>query len=164
MSRVVLVGAPGAGKSSVGGMLAEALDCEFVDVDAAIEAQEGKPISEIFADSGEAHFRAIERELTERLLHADAVVSLGGGAVLDERTRANLAGHQVVWLEVSIQQATRRVGLNRARPLLLGNVRARLIELLRQRTPLYEAVATYRVDTDGATPAEVTRKVLELIA
>lgn len=163
MSRVVLVGAPGAGKSSVGRLLAAELDCEFVDVDAAIEEHENKPIGEIFADSGEGYFRAVERELTQQLLNRDAVISLGGGAVLDEQTRQNLAGHVVVWLEVSIQQATRRVGLNRARPLLLGNVRGRLIELLRQRTPLYESVATHRVSTDQATPPQVATAILELI-
>lgn len=152
---IVLIGAPGAGKTSVGKRLARKLGRTFVDVDQRIELVVGKPVAEIFADEGEAHFRALEEEATLELLESHDVVSLGGGAVMNPRIRDALEGHEVVWLKVSIGQATRRVGMNKARPLLLGNVRGRLIELLRERTPVYEAVATQSVDTDGRGSADV---------
>lgn len=163
MSVVVLVGAPGAGKSTVGRQLAARRQVPFIDVDAVIEARAGKPIAEIFADEGEPAFRTMERDVTLEVLDADAVVSLGGGAVLDPDIRNALADHTVVWLDVSVTQSSRRVGMNKARPLLLGNVRGRLIELLRQRTPLYEAVATHRVDTNDATAPQVVARIEELL-
>ncbi|MFV0430532.1 MAG: shikimate kinase [Arachnia sp.] len=161
---LVLVGAPGSGKSSVGEQLATIRHAQFIDVDSHIEAAAGKPIAEIFADEGEAHFRELERQATVSLLQTqDAVISLGGGAILSEPIREALAGHEVIWLYVSISQAARRVGLNRQRPLLLGNVRGRLVELLRERTPLYQAVATHTVDTDGSTPADVAAEIQRLL-
>lgn len=155
MTTIALVGAPGAGKSTTGIRLAESLGLPFVDVDADIERRAGKPVAEIFADDGEAAFRGLEEAVTLELLERGGVVSLGGGGVLNERIRQALAAHTVVWLEVSITQATRRIGMNRVRPLLLGNVRARLIELLRERTPLYREVATLSVNTDDLTPGQV---------
>ncbi len=152
---IVLMGAPGAGKSSVGKRLARKLGRTFVDVDQRIEEVVGKPVAEIFADEGEAHFRALEQEATLELLDTYDVVALGGGAVMNPVIREALAGHEVIWLKVSIGQATRRVGMNTVRPLLLGNVRGRLIELLRERTPVYESLATQIVDTDGRGCAEV---------
>lgn len=156
---IVLIGAPGAGKSSVGRLLAVKLDTMFVDVDHRIEQVIGKPIAEIFADEGEAHFRELEESATLELIEGDGVVSLGGGAVMNPRIREALEGHDVVWLEVSISQATRRVGMNTVRPLLLGNVRGKLIELLRERTPLYEQVATTRILTDNRKPSEVAAEL-----
>ena len=152
---IVLMGAPGAGKSSVGKRLARKLGRTFVDVDQRIEEVVGKPVAEIFADEGEAHFRALEQKATLELLDTYDVVALGGGAVMNPVIREALAGHEVIWLKVSIGQATRRVGMNTVRPLLLGNVRGRLIELLRERTPVYESLATQIVDTDGRGCAEV---------
>lgn len=146
---IVLVGAPGAGKSSVGKRLARKLGMSFVDVDQRIEEVVGKPIAEIFADEGEQYFRELEESATLELLAAGEVVALGGGAVMNPRIREALAGHDVIWLKVSIGQATRRVGMNTVRPLLLGNVRGRLIELLRERTPYYEGVAGTVIETDG---------------
>lgn len=158
---IVLVGAPGAGKSSVGRLLAVKLNATFVDVDNRIEQVVGKSISEIFADEGEAHFRGLEESATLELLEGDGVVSLGGGAVMNPRIREALLGHDVIWLEVSISQATRRVGMNNVRPMLLGNVRGRLIELLRERTPWYKEVATTRVMTDKRRPSEVAAELAE---
>lgn len=156
---IVLVGAPGSGKSSVGRLLAFKLDSTFVDVDNRIEQVVGKPITEIFADEGEAHFRELEESASLELIAGDGVVSLGGGAVMNPRIREALKGHDVIWLEVSISQATRRVGMNNVRPLLLGNVRGRLIELLRERTPLYQEVATTRIMTDNRRPSEVATEL-----
>lgn len=152
---IVLMGAPGAGKSTTGKRLARKLGRTFVDVDQRIEEVMGKPVAEIFADEGEEYFRALEEEATIELLESFDVVALGGGAVMNPNIQKGLEGHEVIWLKVSIGQATRRVGMNKARPLLLGNVRGRLIELLRERTPVYERLATQIVETDGRGSVEV---------
>ena len=159
---LVLVGAPGSGKSSVGGLLARRWDVPFADVDAVIESRVGKSVAEIFADDGEAVFRAFEESTTAELLGSPGVLALGGGAVLSPATRAALVGHDVVWLRVSVPYAAKRVGLNEARPLLLGNVRGRLVSLLNQRTPLYAEVATATVETDGIAVEAVADRVEEL--
>lgn len=160
---IVIIGAPGSGKSTVGVLVARALGLEFVDVDEVIEQRVGKRISDIFVDDGEAHFRRLERDATIELLRSGGVVSLGGGAVMNPDIRAALAGHEVVWLKVSITQATRRVGMNSLRPLLLGNVRSRLVALLKERTPLYEQCATITVDTDGLKARQTARAVVEAV-
>jgi shikimate kinase len=152
---VVLVGAPGSGKSTVGALLAERLGLPFLDVDEVIEQRTGRTIAEIFADDGEPAFRALEEQTTLELLEQAGVLSLGGGAVLSTTTRSALRGHRVIWLQVTAATAVQRVGLNEARPLLLGNVRGRLIKLLAERTPLYAEVATEQVETDRLTPDAV---------
>lgn len=158
--RVVLVGPMGAGKSTVGELLAEVWQTELRDTDRDVEETAGRPISDIFVDDGEAHFRALERSAVAAALASHpGVLALGGGAVLDEDTRADLAGHRVVFLHVGLSDAVKRVGLGSARPLLLGNVRARVKGLLDERLPVYRAVATITVDTDGKTADEVAREV-----
>ena len=159
-STLVIVGAPGSGKSTVGKRLAQRLGVEFRDVDEVIETAVGKPVGEIFADDGEPAFRALEVETTLRLLSEPGVLSLGGGAVISAEIRQALVDHEVVWLQVSASQAVRRVGMTEARPLLLGNVRGRLIKLLNERTPLYAAVATQTVATDDHGPNEVVEEIL----
>lgn len=163
--RVVLVGPMGAGKTTVAGLLGRAWDLPVRDTDADVEAREGRPVSEIFVDAGEQHFRAVEAEaIAEALTTHEGVLALGGGAVLDERTRGRLAGHEVVFLRVGLAEAVKRVGLGVGRPLLLGNVRSRLKALLDERTPVYESVATRVVDTDGRTPAEVADEILAALS
>ncbi|MEV6927858.1 shikimate kinase [Dactylosporangium sp. NPDC051485] len=154
--RAVVVGAPGAGKTTVGGLLAERLGLQFRDVDADIEASAGKPIPEIFFDEGEEHFRALERAaIATALEEFDGILALGGGAILAEETRKRLAGHTVVYLAVDFADAVSRIGLGAGRPLLAMNPRATLKHLLDQRRPLYEEVATVTVPTDGRTPEEI---------
>lgn len=157
---VVLVGAPGSGKTTVGALLAEELGRRFTDVDAVIEQRAGKPVGEIFADDGEPAFRTLEVATTLELLQQPGVLSLGGGAVTSEEIRDALVGHRVVWLQVSVGQAARRVGLNEARPLLLGNVRGQLVKLLAARTPLYASVATQTIATDEIPPEAVVAAIL----
>jgi shikimate kinase len=152
---IVLIGAPGSGKSTIGALLAERLGVEFIDVDAVIEKRAGKSIAEIFAEDGEPAFRELEEATTAELLSHPGVLSLGGGAVMSERTRKALHDHRVVWLRVTAASAISRVGLDTARPLLMGNVRGRLIKLLSERAPLYDEVASVRIDTDNTAPAEV---------
>ena len=126
----------------------------FTDVDAVIVDRAGKPIAEIFADDGEAAFRALEEQVTAELLDRPGVLALGGGAVLSARTRAALRGRRVVWLRIGLTAAVKRVGMDTARPLLLGNVRGRLLALLNERAPLYAEVATQVIDTDDLRPAD----------
>lgn len=159
--RVVLVGAPGAGKTTVGGLVADLLGVGFRDTDSVVEAAAGKPVAEIFIDDGEAAFRELERAaVADGLAAYDGVLALGGGAVVDAATRALLRGHRVVFLEVGLADASRRVGLNRDRPLLLGNPRSQLHRLMEARRPLYQEVATMMVATDGRTPDEVALDVV----
>jgi shikimate kinase len=156
----VLVGAPGSGKSTIGPLLAQALGVAFRDVDADIVAAEGKPISDIFVDDGEDHFRAVEREaVAVAVASHDGVVSLGGGAILAPSTRELLRSQTVVYLSVDLPEAISRVGLGSGRPLLSVNPRATLRFLLDQRRPLYEEVATITVKTDGRTPEEITEEL-----
>jgi shikimate kinase len=157
---IVLVGAPGSGKSTVGALLGERLGVPFRDVDAVIVERTGKSITEIFTDDGEAAFRALEEQLTAELLPLPGVLSLGGGAVLSTTTRAALQDYRVVWLRVGLAQSVKRVGLDTARPLLLGNVRGMLRKLLDERARLYQEVSTQVIDTDNTTPAEVVKMIM----
>ena len=154
--RAVLVGPPGAGKTTVGERLAGLLGVGFRDVDHDIEAGAGKPIPEIFIDDGEEHFRALERAAVATALREfDGVLALGGGAILAAETRALLQPHPVVYLSVGLSEAVSRVGLGSGRPLLAVNPRATLKYLLDQRRPLYEEVATVTVETDGRGPDDI---------
>jgi len=160
----VLVGAPGAGKTTVGEAVAALLGVPFADSDAIIEARAGKPIPEIFFDDGEDAFRALERAtIAEALTAFDGVLALGGGAILHEGTRDLLTGQTVVYLSVDLSDAVRRVGLGGGRPLLAINPRATLKYLLDQRRPLYASVATHTVATDGREPAEIAAEVEALL-
>jgi shikimate kinase len=130
------------------------------DIDSEIEAREGRTISDIFVDSGEEHFRALERSAVAQVLaEHDGVVSLGGGAVLDPDTRELLVDHQVVFLRVGLSEAVKRVGLGTGRPLLLGNVRSRIKALLDERAPVYAAVADLTVDTDQRSPEDIVAEI-----
>lgn len=163
--RVVLVGPMGAGKTTVGRLLADAWGVTARDTDADVEAAEGRTVSDIFVEDGEEHFRALERAaVAEALAGHDGVLALGGGAVLDPTTREALAGHPVVFLRVGLGDAVKRVGLGTGRPLLLGNVRARIKTLLDERTAIYESVATLTVDTDGRTPEDVAEEIGKVLA
>ena len=158
--RVVLVGPMGAGKSTVGRLLAERWRVAFRDTDDDVEAAEGRTISDIFVESGEEHFRALERDAVSRALaEHDGVLAVGGGAVMAADTRSALAGHRVVYLRVGLTDAAARVGLGTSRPLLLGNVRGTMKSLLEERAPVYESVAVYTIDTNGRTPDELAALV-----
>jgi shikimate kinase len=159
--RLVFVGAPGSGKTTIGKQVAEKLGVEFIDVDNEIEMDEKTTISDIFVKKGEAHFRQLEQTKISELLNSfNGVLSLGGGSVLDETTRQALAIAPVVWLKVSSGDASSRVGLGLSRPVLMGNVRSTLVKLLEERTPLYEEVADWEIDTSGKSIEEVVQEVL----
>ena len=158
---LVLVGPPGAGKSTVGRLAAARLGVAFRDTDADIVASTGTPIAEIFIDSGEQHFRALEQAaVAAALAEHEGVLSLGGGAVQSPQVRAQLAGHEVVFLNVGLGDAFKRTGMNRDRPLLALNPRAVLREMLAARLPLYREVARREVVTDGKGIEQVLEEVL----
>ena len=159
--RLVFVGAPGSGKTTIGKQVAQRLGIEFIDVDNEIEMDEKTTISDIFVQKGEAYFRQLERAKISELLNSfNGVLSLGGGSVLDESTRQALAIAPVVWLKVSSGDASSRVGLGLSRPVLMGNVRSTLVKLLEERTPLYEEVADWEIDTSKKSIEEVVQEVL----
>ncbi len=158
--RVVLVGPPGAGKSTVGAALADLLGVALRDTDQDVEAATGTTVAEIFVDRGEPAFRDLERAAVARALQEhDGVLAVGGGAVMDPLTEEALRGHVVAFLDVGVADAARRIGLNRDRPLLLGNPRAQWLRLMENRRAVYERVATVTVLTDGIGPREVARRV-----
>jgi shikimate kinase len=162
---VVLVGPPGAGKTTVGTAVAEALGVGFRDTDADVVSSSGRSVSDIFLLDGEDEFRRLEAEaVTAALTEHDGVLALGGGAVLAEATRELLAGHVVVFLDVGLADAVHRVGMARDRPLLLGNPRGQLLAMLNQRRPIYESVAKLTVVTDSRTADEVVADVLAALA
>jgi shikimate kinase len=159
--RLVFVGAPGSGKTTIGKQVAQKIGVEFIDVDNEIEMDEKTTISDIFVQEGEAYFRQLERAKISELLNSfNGVLSLGGGSVLDESTRQALAIAPVVWLKVSSGDASSRVGLGLSRPVLMGNVRSTLVKLLEERTPLYEEVADWEIDTSKKSIEEVVQEVL----
>ncbi len=160
----VLIGPPGAGKSTVGPLLAALLGSEFAETDAMVEAAAGKPVSDIFISDGEPAFRAMERDAVAWALeHHPGIVALGGGAVMDPQTRQRLARHRVVYLQTGFAAAVRRVGLDTPRPLLLGNPRGRMRELLGERLPVYEELARITVVTDDRNPQEIADEIAAAI-
>ncbi|HZI96498.1 MAG TPA: shikimate kinase [Actinomycetales bacterium] len=162
--RVVIVGPPGAGKSTVAAILAERMGLTVRDTDSDVEAATDATIVELFVDRGEEYFRDREREaVVTALAEHDGVLALGGGAVMDPRTEADLAGHAVVFLDVGLPEAAKRVGFNASRPLLIGNPRAQWLRLMEVRRPVYERVSTIVVPTDDLDPAAVADRVEELL-
>jgi len=161
----ILIGPPGAGKTTVGTELAARLGVGFTDTDAAISDAAGKPVADIFIDDGEPAFRALEREAVAAAIGSHAgVVGLGGGAVLDLGTRTRLAGRPVVYLVASFPELARRVGMDRPRPLLIGtNPRAQLKALLDQRLPIYQELAWLTVNTEGREPVDIAAEIADAI-
>lgn len=162
---MVLVGPPGAGKTTVGRVLARRMGLGFTDVDALIVERAGKPIAAMFTEDGEDAFRALERAVVaEALTSTEGVLALGGGSVLAAVTRERLRGHRVVHLKVGLADGIRRTGMSTARPLLAGvNPRATFKALLDARAPLYREVATVEVETSRRSPNQVVRAVLEAL-
>jgi shikimate kinase len=163
---IILIGPPGAGKTSVGKALAKKLALNFLDSDKVVEEKSGKSIPEIFITDGEPAFREMERAAVIDLIeNQDGVIALGGGSVMDlEVSKRLLPLAHVVFLDVSISNAAPRVGFNRDRPLLLGNPRQQWIALMEKRRSTYEALAKARVSTDNKKPVAVVEEILKELA
>lgn len=159
--RAVLVGMPGSGKSTIGRRLAKALDVPLLDTDAKIVETTGRTIPELFLDS-EAEFRRIEAEVVRAALaECDGVVSLGGGAITSPEVREALAGHTVIYLEISAAEGVRRTSGGAVRPLLTGGDPAEKFRaLMAQRIPMYRKVATIRINTNRRNPGAVVRQIM----
>ncbi|MEY3661372.1 MAG: hypothetical protein RLZ49_53 [Actinomycetota bacterium] len=161
MSPIVLVGVPGAGKTTVGKLLAKNLGIDFFDSDQVIESRAGKSVSDIFTQDGEPAFRKLEHDVIVELLDSNNVVlALGGGSLGNDETRAKVKDATTVWLVAGLAQAVDRVGMNRNRPLLLGNVRGQLADLMAAREPFYKEVAAIAVDTSKLIPSEVVTEIV----
>jgi shikimate kinase len=160
----VIVGPPGSGKTVTGRALADLLGVPFHDTDEAIVRNVGRSIADLFVEDGEAAFRELERtEVTRALAEERGVVALGGGAPVQPGAAELLEGHTVVFLDVGIADASRRIGFDQSRPLLAVNPRASWVAMMNVRRAVYEAVATIRADTAGRTPEEVAAEVASLL-
>jgi shikimate kinase len=156
----VLIGPPGAGKSTVGSLLAGLLGVAFRDTDNDVESAAGKPVADIFVQDGEPAFRALERAAVAAALREHpGVLALGGGAVLDPQAQRLLGGKTVIYLETGLHTLAHRNGLDRPRPLLIGNPRAQLKVLLDDRLPVYQSLATLTVQTDDYAPGEIADEI-----
>ena len=164
--KIVLIGPPGAGKTSIGKALSKELGLAFIDSDAEIERISGKTISEIFVDQGEAVFRKTEVEIVTRILaEFEGVVALGGGAPINPEIQKVLLNSEypVIFIDVSISQAANRIGFNKDRPLLMINPRQQWLHLMSERRPIYEKLATITVSSDNSKPSEVAKTITDKI-
>ena len=164
--KIVLIGPPGAGKTSIGKALSKELELAFIDSDAEIERISGKTISEIFVDQGESVFRKTEVETVTRILaEFEGVVALGGGAPINPEIQKVLLNSEypVIFIDVSISQAANRIGFNKDRPLLMINPRQQWLHLMSERRPIYEKLATITVSSDNSKPSEVAKTITDKI-
>jgi shikimate kinase len=160
--RIILIGAMGSGKTTVGSLLADNLALPFRDTDEMIVKQTGREVSDIFLEDGEEEFRALEKIiLRTALLEDGAVLSLGGGACISQDAQSALraSGAFIVYLRISLAQVSSRVGFNQGRPLLMGNPRAQWQSLMNERKPIYEGLAHYILDVDDRGVGEIANEI-----
>ena len=164
---IILIGPPGAGKTSIGRSLARSLHSTFADTDTLIEIDQGKTVSQIFIDDGEPLFREVEERICLDAIEKETgVLSLGGGAILSKKVqdamRASAA--TIVFLDVSLKVAAPRIGFNRDRPLLLNNPRQQWQTLMDARRPVYEGLATVIFDVEDRTVNQVLKELLPMVS
>jgi len=167
MPKVILIGPPGAGKSSVGKALGKRLATGFADTDLLIETETGLRVSEIFLDKGESFFRELEQKIVLReIIECNGVLALGGGSVMnaDVAEALRVSSSPICFLDVSLSNAAPRIGFNRDRPLLVGNPRAKWQELMNVRRPVYESLASFTVSTDSSTPTQIAQEIVEILS
>jgi shikimate kinase len=161
--KIVCVGLPGSGKSTVGRQLARRLQLPFVDSDHAIEERLGCSIRQYFEREGEVRFRDVEASVLDELtLQPGGVLSTGGGAVLRPSNRANLhARGQVIYLHSSAEEVFRRLRHDQSRPLLqVADPLARLRDLYRERDPLYRETAHFVIETGRPSVATLVNMII----
>jgi len=161
--RLVLIGPMGAGKTTVGKAIASELGVDFADTDALIEADQGKTVSEIFVEDGEAHFRLVEESIViDALLESSGVLSLGGGSVMNDEVQKALrvTSAKKVFLDISLSAVAPRVGFDTARPLLMVNPRQKWAELMSQRRPTYESLADLKIEVSEKSVSEITAEII----
>jgi len=165
MQAIVLMGPPGAGKSTVGKYLARETGYKLLDTDRLIEEAEGRSVSEIFLADGENGFRKIEKEIVLKVLtEEDCIIALGGGSVLDADIQSALKKmDEVIFLDVSISNAAPRVGFNKERPLLMGNPRQQWLQLMEKRRGIYEELAKRTVSTDNRKAQDVAHEIVSYV-
>lgn len=159
---VILVGPPGAGKTTVAAAIGARTGLAVRDTDADVERDTGRTISEIFTQSGEAEFRSLERAAVARAVaEHEGVLSLGGGAVMDPETQELLRDQRVAFLTISMPVGVKRTGMGDQRPMFVGvNARQMFKALLVARTPVYRSVASVEIDTDELTVDEVADRIV----
>ncbi|MFM8192193.1 MAG: shikimate kinase [Actinomycetota bacterium] len=165
MEAIVLMGPPGAGKSTVGKYLARETGYKLLDTDRLIEEAEGRSVSEIFLADGENGFRKIEKEIVLKVLtEEDCIIALGGGSVLDADIQSALKRmNEVIFLDVSISNAAPRVGFNKERPLLMGNPRQQWLQLMEKRRGIYEDLAKRTISTDNRKAQDVAHEIVSYV-
>lgn len=164
MSNAILIGPPGAGKSSVARSLGKLINKPVLDTDLLVEERCGKSISDIFIEDGESFFRGEElKVLLEAIQDVNSILALGGGSILSEKAREALISSKrpIVFLDVSISNAAPRVGFNKDRPLLTINPRQQWLGLMETRRPIYESLATITLNTDNRKPVEVAQELAQ---
>jgi shikimate kinase len=161
--KAILMGMPGSGKSTIGRRLAKAMGLTLLDTDTKIVETTGRTIADIFTNDGEKEFRRIEEEVVRAALaEHDGIVSLGGGAITSPGVQQALAGHAVIFLEISAAEGIRRTTGGTVRPLLAGpDPAGKYRALMSERVPLYRRVATMRVNTNRRNPGAVVRYIVE---
>jgi shikimate kinase len=161
---LILVGVPGAGKTTIGQAVAHQAGLAFADTDDDVAATAGQPLQTVVVESGEDAFRRAERDaVLSRLTDFTGVLAVGGGAVASDEVRGALRGRPVVWLRVTAPNAASRMGLNAIRPVALGNIRAQFAAQLKEREQFYAQVAQHTVYTDHRPIAEVVEAVAALL-
>ena len=166
MKNIVLMGFMGAGKTTIGKKLAKALECEFIDTDEWIEKEQGRKISDIFAEDGEAVFRDMETDLLKRLQGREEkfVLSIGGGMPVREENRVLLRNLGIViYLKTSKEEIVRRVSGDKNRPLLQGgDLEEKVTNLMNARAQIYVETAHMEVITDRKNPSEVVENIMSI--
>ena len=161
--RLVLIGPMGAGKTTVGRLIAKTLSCDFADTDVLIEADQGKSVSEIFVEDGEPHFRLVEESIViDALISETGVLSLGGGSVMNEEVQKALKNSiaKKIFLDISLAAVSPRVGFDNARPLLMVNPRQKWAELMALRRPTYEALADMSIDVSDKSVSDIASEII----
>lgn len=162
MKQVILVGFMGAGKTTVGQLLADKQHLPYYDIDEVIARDQQKSIPEIFDAYGESFFRELETAKLADLLTKEGIISTGGGIILNEKNRQLLrASSSVYYLQTSPETFLERLKNDTSRPLIQQKSQSEVAAIFRPRVPLYKAVSSFIVNTDHKTPEAIAAEIIE---